>query len=144
VEEKIIKCRNLETARLLFFKFIEVNEQVYFDPKTEAASVAMAAILKDMLTEGIISEKDFQLSEHELMEKIQNSPFSRALGEIGPHMNVSLSPTPNHRPPALRKLRYIDPQIIGYRGTLTDHCFASKERLQSYLSKTPTKLYYNI
>ncbi|MBM3196085.1 MAG: HD domain-containing protein [Chlamydiae bacterium] len=143
VEEGRIKCRDIDTAKLLFEKFLEVNEEVYFDPKVEAASVAFSEILKKMLKEGSIKEEDFEKSEENLLEKIRNSRFKADFEAIGAHTQKGLSPCKNGRLPVLRKLRYIDPEISGLSGTLSDWDSQTKVRLEEYLNKTPTELYYN-
>lgn len=136
-------CKNLETARLIFQKFLQVNLEVYFNPINEAASLALATILKAMLSEGHLTESDLLKTEGFVIERIMNSPYKMAYEAIKPNMEFSLSESETTNLPATRKLRYIDPKIEGMEGRLTDHCPESRERLNQYL-KTPTTVYYNI
>ena len=62
---------------------------------------------------------------------------------IGAHTYKGVSLSKNERLPVLRKLRYIDPEISGLSGTLTDWDDPTKVRLEEYLNKTPKELYYN-
>lgn len=143
VEDKRIKCRDMGTAKLLFDKFLEVNQEVYFDPKVEAASVAFTALLQKMLLEGLLKEEQFEKSEEELLEAIKNSPYKAEFEAIGPNSLKGSSLQKNGRPPILRKLRFIDPEIQGFEGTLTDHDPNAKARLEEYLLKTPKEVYYH-
>lgn len=138
-----ILCKDLDTARLIFNKFIDVNEKVYFDTRVEVASIAVAIILKRMLDEGALVEEDFFATDDLLLQKISASRFKEALDQIGPHIVFSLSAQPTAYPALLRKLRYVDPMIQGLEGNLLSHCPASKKRLDEYL-KTETTLYFSI
>ncbi len=138
-----IRCKDLDTARLIFRKFIEVNKEVYFDPKVEAASLAVTVVLQRMLKNGMLSEGDFFKTDDHLLEKIAHSPYKGVLEQVGPNMPFSVSQTPTKLPPVIRKLRYIDPILVGLEGPLTHHCPDSKEFLEEYL-KTNTTLHYHI
>jgi hypothetical protein len=143
IEDKRIKCRDMGTAKLLFDKFLEVNQEVYFDPKVEAASVAFTALVQKMLLEGFLKEDHFEKSEEELLDAIKNSPYKAEFEAIGPNSLKGSSLVKNGRPPILRKLRFIDPEIQGFKGTLTDHDPNAKARLEEYLLKTPKEVYYH-
>ena len=143
IENGRLKCRDKETARLLFNKFLEVNQEVYFDPKVEAASVAFTDLLKKLLKGGHLKEEDFDKSEHELIETIKNSSYRSQFEAIGASTYKGFTLENNGRPPILRKLRYIDPEIQGQSGTLTEIDREAKERLEVYLNKTPTRVYYH-
>jgi hypothetical protein len=144
IEDGVIKCKNLATAKLFFEKFLQVNQEVYFDPKGEAASVAVTTILKKMLDSGELSENDFLTTDDQLIEKIKNSRWKETFEAIGPGLSFTQSDVPTGLPPVLRKLRYVNPQIVGLDGHLTDHCPESKARLEQYLNNTPTTIYYSI
>ncbi|MBS0637894.1 MAG: HD domain-containing protein, partial [Verrucomicrobia bacterium] len=138
-----IRCKDLDTARLLFRKFIEVNREVYFDARVEAASLAVTTILKRMLQEGSITENDFFITDDHLLQKVAASPYGPILSQIGPNMEFRRSLTPTRLAPVLRKLRYIDPLIVGREGGLTEHCIDSRKLLEDY-HKTETTHYYHI
>ena len=139
-----IRCQNIDTARLLFTKFLEANREIYFDPKAEAAALTMAAILKEMLREGFLTQDDFLLTDDDVIAKILKSPFRSVFETIGPSMKFALSATPTAHPPVLRKLRYIDPEVVDMPGRLTDRCVQSRKALEAYLKMTPTTVYYHI
>ncbi len=143
LDEGRLKCRDMTTARLLFDKFLEVNQEVYFDPKVEAASVAFTSLLRKLLDEGHVMEEDFEKTEQELLEVIRNSPHKAEFEAISSLTFKGSSLETNGRPPVLRKLRYIDPEIQGQSATLTEIDPEAKERLEKYLNKTPTKVYYH-
>lgn len=139
-----IKCQNIDTARLIFNKFIEANVAIYFDPKAESAAVAMATILRKMLDQGLLVEEDFFTTDEALIAKIVSSPFKSIFEGIGPNMLFSLSEKATNHLPVLRKLRFVNPMIMGMPGYLTDHCEDSKARLNAYLETTATTVYYDI
>ncbi len=141
--EGTIRCKDIDTARLLFRKFIEVNTEVYFDMRVEAASCAVAALLKHMLADGLLIVEDFLKTDDHLLEKVARSPYKAIYEQIGPDMAFSVSKTPTTIPHVVRKLRYIDPLIDGMEGTLTAHCQESKKHLDAYL-KTKSTHYYSI
>jgi ribonucleoside-diphosphate reductase alpha chain len=139
-----IKCTNIDTAKLIFNKFIEANLEIYFNPKAEVAAVAMTAILQAMLRSQLLTEEDFFLTEDVLTDKILKSPFKTAFEKIGPNMEFYQSNSKTSLPAVLRKLRFINPKIVGKPGKLTDYCSESKNRLETYLGTTPTKVFYQI
>lgn len=143
-EDGEIKCKNLETARLIFNKFIEANREIYFHPLHEAASVAMAAILQSLLRQGRLTEEDFFSTDAALIAKILESPLRSVFEKIGPKMEYAITVNKTEHIPYLRKLRYVNPKIIGMPGQLTEYCPASKKHLETYLSTTPTTIYYHI
>lgn len=137
-----IYCKDIATARLLFNKFLEANQCIYFDPKAEVAALVMAAILKKMYERGELTLSDFFTTDEAVIEKIKQSDLKDTFEGITPQMTYSPSPTPTPYPGILRKLRFIDPNVAGMSGTLTEHCDESRAKLQTYL-KTPTVVYYN-
>ena len=137
-----IKCQNIETARLVFDKFLEVNQEVYFDPKVEANTLVMTTILSKMLEKNELLESDFLLSDDRIIEKVKSGSYNNIFQKMGSHLEFSIS-NQEKGPHILRKLRFIDPEIVGLEGKLTDHCPESKQKLEQYL-KTPTKVYYEI
>lgn len=143
IEEGRIKCRDLATAKLLFDKFLEVNQEVYFDPNVEAASVAFTALIQKMLKSGHLKEEDFEKNEQEILDLIKNSPYQAEFAKIGPDSYKGCSLEKNSRPPILRKLRFIDPEIQGLKGTLTDWDHQARLQLEEYLLKTPKEVYYH-
>jgi len=143
-EDGEIKCKNLDTARLVFNKFIEANKEIYFHPRAEVAAVAMASILKSLLRQGHLTEEDFFSTDAALIAKILESPLKSVFEKIGPKMEYARTDSKTNHPPVLRKLRYVNPKIIGKSGHLTDHCPESKSRLEAYLTTTPTTVYYHI
>lgn len=137
-----IICKDLSTARLIFAKFLEANLEIYFNPLNEVATLVMATILRAMLREGYLTEQDLLTYDDMVIEKILESPFRDIFLGIKPDMSFSISDTETKYYIA-RKLRYVNPRIIGMPGHLTDHCPESRKQLESYLS-TPTKVYYHI
>lgn len=138
-----IVCKDIDTARLIFTKLIEVNQEVYFDPQVEVASITLASIIKKMLQDGMLTESDLFETDAHIIQKIEASRFKEAFSSIGANMRYSTAKHSASMPTVLRKLRYVDPEIHGLEGTLTDHCATSRNRLAEYL-KTDTKLYYYI
>jgi ribonucleoside-diphosphate reductase alpha chain len=138
-----IRCKNIEIARWIFDKFLELNKEVYFHPRLESASVVMAAILQRMFHAGEIKEEDFFSTEDLVVEKIIKSSFRDIFESIDVNMAYSFSTIPSELPYAFRKLRYVDPEIVGMKGRLTDHCSRSKAILEEYLA-APKKVYYEI
>ncbi len=138
-----IECKNLASARLLFRKFLQVNQEVYFDPKAEVAGVTLATILQHMVEEGQLQMGDLFLDESTLIERIRQSRFRDAFDAIGTDMRFTVSETATPYLPATRKLRYMDPTIADMEGVLTDHCSQSQEELARYL-QTATVVYYDI
>ena len=136
-----IKCRDIGTARLIFAKFIEVNLEVYFNPKAEAAGLILSTILKRLLERGDIEDSDLFSTDDAIIAKIKCSPFAKVFETINP----SIEPVakPNGILPLYRKLRYLDPQVLGLEGKLTDYCTESRKILSEYL-KTPTTVHYNL
>ncbi|MBM3194370.1 MAG: HD domain-containing protein, partial [Chlamydiae bacterium] len=143
IEDGGIKCRDIGTARLLFEKFLEVNEKVYFDPNVEAASAAFTTLIQKMLKSGQLKEEDFERNEQEILDLIKNSPYQAEFAKIGPESFKGCSLEKNSRPPILRKLRFIDPEIQGLKGTLTDLDHQARLQLKEYLVKTPKEVYYH-
>ena len=139
----VITCKNINTARLIFNKFLTANREIYFNPKNEAASLAVATILQHMLRQGLLIEEDFFLTEDLLIAKILESPYKDIFQNINPQMEFSVSNKKTKHLVVLRKLRYVNPIIQGMPGYLTDHCEESKKHLDAYL-KTPTRIYYEI
>ncbi len=141
-DEGRIACKDIETARLVFNKFLEVNEKVYFDPKVEAASVALATIIKGMLHEGLLSEDDLFATDDLVLQKIEASHYKDMLSLIGTEGYAE--DTPEATPAVVwRKLRVVDPIIVGLEGTLTECCVESNQRLERYL-QTDTKVLYKV
>jgi len=138
-----IKCKNLDTARLILKKFIEANREVYFQPKAEVAAMVLSWILKRMLEREDLSEQDLFFTDDYLIAKINSSPFKEVFEAIEPKIQFYQTEEPTDYPPVLRKLRYVDPMIYGMEGKLTDHCEDSRKILDSYLT-TPTSVYYRI
>lgn len=138
-----IRCKDLDTARLLFRKFIEVNKEVYFDERVEAASLAMAVILQRMLKDDLLTDEDFFRTDEYLLQKIAQGPYKEAFSHVGPNMKFSRSKLPTNLPPVVRKLRSLDPIVVGLDGGLTNHCPDSHELLKDYL-QSETTIYYNI
>lgn len=136
-----VKCNSIEAARDIFKRFIQVNQMVYFDPKAESAAVAVSWIMNQMFQKQIISEKHLFVREDQLIAMIQNSAFGKLFEEINPGLPCFAGK--GFCPPVLRKLRYVDPCIVGESGKLTDHCEASKKILEEYL-KTPKTVHYRI
>ena len=137
-----ILCKNLESARFLFDKFLEANEKIYFDPKVEAASLVMSCILQNMLKKGLLTLDDFLLTDDIIETKILQSEYKNLMLSI----NTGLTLYPSNEGEGrqiCRKLRYLNPLIEGLEGRLTDHCKISQEKLKRYLM-TPTKVYYAI
>lgn len=139
-----IKCKNVDTARLIFNKFIEANLEIYFNAKAEVAAIVMAKILQSMLRQNLIVEEDFFSTDDAMIAKILQSPFKSIFEKIEPEIECYPSTTATNYPAALRKIRYVNPQIVGIQGNLTDHCQDSKKRLHTYLTTTPTKVFYQI
>lgn len=137
-----IKSQNIETAKLIFEKFIEVNNEVYFDPKIEANTLVMTAILSKMLEDKELNESDFLLTDDKIIEKVKKGKYKHIFEKMGPNLEFTIS-SEEVGTPILRKLRFVDPEISGLEGTLTDHCPESKQKLKQYL-ETPTKVYYKI
>ena len=138
----LVKCSDIDTARLIFNKFLQVNEEVYFDSRVEVASIVLATILKKMLEEKLLHEADLFMTDEHVFEKIGESRFAPLLKEITSNIAFSVTDEPTEHPATLRKLRYIDPEIVGV-GLLTDSCQESKDRLERYLQRD-TKIYYDI
>ena len=105
--------------------------------------VAFTSLLKKLLDEGHLKEEDFEKTEQELLEIIKNSPHKAEFEAIGSSTFKGSSLDSNGRPPVLRKLRYIDPEIQGESATLTEIDLEAKKRLENYLNKTPTKVFYH-
>jgi len=141
-DKKKIHCKDIDSARFLFDKFIEVNQEIYFDPKVEAAQIIMKFILNNMLKKRLLLESDFLSTDDEIIKKILDSEYKSYFLAISSGFEFRLSDSPTKHC-VTRKLRFIDPTIIGKSGHLTDYCSLSKEKLKSYL-KTPTTIYYNI
>lgn len=142
VHEGIIHCKSIECARTIFKKFLEVNQKVYFCPKGEVATILITYILKQMLQAGLLAQEDFFSTDDIIVGKILKSPWERIFKGITPEIEFYLS-TDKEDLYSMRKLRYIDPKILGMQGRLTDHCRKSKELLDEYLS-TPTRQHYKI
>lgn len=137
-----IECDTLDTARLLFNKFLKVNKEVYFNPKAEAAGVALAVILRKMYENGLLSKHDFFLTDDQVIEKIQAGPYRDVFSKIGPNMFYE-EVAESRSLPALRKPRYLDPIVSGTSKRLTSLCDHSKQTLENYL-KLPRTVHYNI
>ncbi len=142
VQDGVIHCKNIETAFTIFEKFLMVNQKVYFDPHAEVATIAMTTLLRKMLDRGLLKEEDFFSIDDDLIAKIAKSPFQHIFASIGPKMQF-FSTFDKRAPLLQRKLRYIDPRIVGLPGRLTDHSIEAKKMLDSYLS-IPTEVRYKI
>lgn len=138
-----IRCKDLDTARLIFTKFIEANTAIYFDPRIEAASIAMATLLQSMLKEQVITADEFFTTDGYILEKLGHSRFKSYFEQIGPNMPFTVENEATKFPALIRKLRFVDPKIVGLDGGLTSHCPQSKASLDAYLT-TPTTVYYTI
>ena len=141
-DSKKIHCTDLKSAKFIFNKFIEVNQEIYFDSKVEVAQIVMKFILNNMIKKGLLLEKDFLSTDEEILRKIIDSEYKSYFLAISSELEFKLSHSPTKHF-VTRKLRFIDPTIIGKSGKLTDYCKISKNKLESYL-KTPTIIYYNI
>lgn len=138
-----IKCRHIEMARFIFAKFIEVNQDIYFDSKAEVAAMVLSWILKQMLYKGDLTEGDLFGMDDEIIAKIHSSSFKGFFESIDAQIKFELAAYPCGFHPVLRKLRYVDPKIIGMNGKLTDYCEESRQLLHRY-RLTPTIVHYKI
>jgi ribonucleoside-diphosphate reductase alpha chain len=142
IEGESILCRDMDTANFLFQKSLQANCEIYFDPKAEVANHAIGLILRSLLKEGTLQEEDFEQSDAGLIKVIKESRFEEAFKRITPELEVIEVDLADADIVVTRKLRYLDPQIQGLQGTLTDHHEGAQKALAQYL-ETPTVVGYH-
>jgi uncharacterized protein len=147
-EDGLLKCKDKETAKKLFDRFIDLNLNVFFDSENEVANIILSLILKEMFKDKIIIEDDLLNDEESIIEKIRNSRYSKLFNSIKKDIKFKIVEKNDEKYNTkthviFRKLRHIDPIVKTENKRLTEIDEESKNTLVNYL-KTPKKRTYYI
>ena len=110
VKDNVILLNNLEAAKKMALTFVEISLNFWAGPKVVASHEILADIIREALDKKIITEKDFFLTDTELLEKLKPS-FADRLKLFSPD-RISLGTPSDHTYHSTFKVRYIDPKVI--------------------------------
>lgn len=156
VDREVIKCKNVDTAKFLFNKFITLNLKIFFDGGGEAANAIFSSVLRRLIKDKVISCEDMMQDDEYIIEKINNTKYKSVFSVMKPDMEYRIhycSRLDNEMDAynifmIKRKLRYVDPLVIGINNNvanrrITEIDVDSKKRLNKYL-KTERIICYEI
>ncbi len=137
-----LQCKSIETSKLIFEKFLELNSEVFFEPKLEVVNIIMSTLIKRLHDDGHITEKDFLLDDEYIINKILKSRDIGIFLQLNQDIKFKVSTTET-RHFLQRKLRYMDPLVAEHGKRLTEIDEDARRVLEKYL-KTPAKQFYEI
>ena len=142
VVDGIIVADDIETARTVAERFIQLNEKVFFDPMHEAANLLLKEILQEAMDKDILSAEDlFETDEH-VLEVIKQSDLAPRLETINQDMTVEQDPDGEYT--MYRKHRYVDPPVEEPGRRLTDLDDEANEMIESFKERVPTEPSFRI
>jgi len=136
-----IMCQSEEVAYWLGTKFIQLNEEVYFNPLFEAGSLALVTLCKDALANRRLSLLDFNLSDSHVIKKIgTEDKFKHLFKKLATYSSTVSYQTPFS---IHRKYRYLDPLILKSKKKLSEVNPKFHSLLIRYLSG-PKEVFYTL
>ncbi len=127
VHDNMIMMDNVLVAKKAAHRFIETCQQFWASPLQAGSYTVMGGILKEALAQDIIVEKDFFLTDAQLIEKLQAFPEMQGKLQLLSLEKITLGTKEDHTLHGKSKARYIDPQYInsqyltnGSSGRVTD------------------------
>ncbi len=143
VNDDVIMCKNIEAAKFVFNKFIELNKTVFFNPDYEAANIVFKYIINGLIEKGKMQEKDFMKSEEYIINLIQKSEYKELLSSISDQFEHKIVAEENGFF-VNRKLRFVDPRVASHRGKRLTELDDRSQRLLEQYKQQPTKIHYDI
>jgi HD superfamily phosphohydrolase len=145
-QNDVIVCKNKESARVIVTKFIELIKDVFFDSDSEVINIIISEFIKKLIDIKFLSFEDFLKTDDEFFMKIKNSEYSDLFYKLINTINYEISKDKNSNGNCYnikRKLRFVDPLLLGYDERISEIDLDIKMVLDEYL-KTPKIMYYNI
>lgn len=142
VVDGILVADDIETAKNVAERFIQLNEDVFFDPAHEAAGLLLKEVLTEAMEQDIITETDLFTTDEHVLAKIRESSLADRLDGIGP--GISLEQDPDGAYTMYRKHRYVDPPVKTPDQRLTDLDEDAKAMIEAFKDRVPTEPTFSI
>lgn len=133
VEKGSIKCKTEKIARIIFKKFIQLNNEIFMKEEFEVANIILSTLIRQMVKEGLLAEDDLFKNDDFVIDNLSSSRYSSLLNRIKVLTFNKCSKNKGYK--YIRKLRYVDPIIIAKNKRLTEIDFKSRQELQDFLGQ---------
>lgn len=142
VTDGTIVAEDIETAKTVAERFIQLNEEVFFDPEHEAANLLLKEILQQAMDEGILTTEDLFKTDEHVLETLRGSSLAADLEAIGP--GISVEPDADGEYTMYRKHRYVDPPVHETGKRLTDLDDEAAQMIEDFKDRVPTEPSFSI
>jgi uncharacterized protein len=143
IDKEIIKCKDKKSAMLIFDKYIYLYDKVFNDDKNEVANIILSFIIKRLMEEKIIREKDLLKDDSFFIDIIKKSKYKNIFDNLNKNILFTLSDRKTDYY-IKRKARKVDPLIICIDKRITQISKDAKNKLDNYINSIKTDVYYDI
>jgi HD superfamily phosphohydrolase len=148
VREGDILVDNVAIAKNMALAFLECSRKLYASPTQAASFQILADAIKSGLSAGVISEKDFMLTDQQLYGKLRQSKnleITSKLDILNPDFFATDSPQ-DFDFYVKTKARYIDPKVVrGEKvGRLSELDSDCRKRMLDFIEKVSAGYYVKV
>lgn len=137
-----LRPADTDTAWALMEAFMELNEEVFFDPQHEVADLLLSDLIREALQKDVLAIDDLFETDQHVIDTLDDSPLREKLLDI--HPDTPFEQHPDGAWAKHRKFRLVDP-VVGETGDrLSEIDPAAADRLEEFQRRHQETARYRI